>query len=173
MKRKSYPTDLSDNSWDEICVILPDPPPKGRPYKWPLREVINAILYIRRAGNAWRMLPHDFPPWQTVCYRFRAWKKNGTWELIHDALRKRLRVQEGREKEPSAGIIDSQSVKTTNRGGVCGYDAGKKSRAENVTFLSTPWALLSPFLSMKQAYRIATAQNCCSPPFSEGCLTSN
>jgi len=82
-----------------------------------MREVINAILYVLRNGIVWRALPHDFPPWKTVFHYFRAWRQDGTWEAIHDALRAEVRLSDGREASPSAAILDSQSVKTTEKGG--------------------------------------------------------
>jgi putative transposase len=116
MNRKAYPTDLTDKEWDILSALLPEAKAGGRPRSVDLREVLNGIFYRLRSGCAWEMLPHDLPPHQTIYDYFNKWSADGTWERINGLLRRRVRVAEGREEEPSAAIIDSQSVKTVEKG---------------------------------------------------------
>src|SRR5215470_12959516 len=128
MKRKHYPSDLTDAQWAVLEPWIPPARPGGRPRKTNMREVVNAIFYFNREGCSWRGLPHDFPPWKTVYNYFEAWKRDGTWDQVLTALRLRVRKQAGRDPEPRVACIDSQSVKTAQGGAEVGTDGGKKVR---------------------------------------------
>jgi len=117
MPRRAYPTDLTDAEWAILEPVIPPPKPGGRPAKHPRREIVNAIRYLLRSGEAWRLMPHDLPPWQTVYHYFRCWRIDGTWERANAVLRRQVRQRAGRNAEPSAAILDSQSVRTTEKGG--------------------------------------------------------
>ena len=112
-----YPTDLTDKQWAWVEPLIPPAKPGGRPRTVNMRAVLNAIFYYLKSGCQWRLLPHEFPPWGTVAGYYRTFRRAGAWKTIPDTLRERLREQEGRDREPSAAIIDSQSVKTTEKGG--------------------------------------------------------
>ena len=123
---KRYPSDLTDAQWPLIEPLLPPPATSGRAEKHPRREIVNAILYLDRAGCAWRLLPQCFPPWETVYWHWARWKTDGTADRVHDALRDRLRDASGRDPMASAGVIDSQSLRGADTVGADqrGYDAG-------------------------------------------------
>ena len=130
--------DLTEQEWAILEPLIPAARPGGRPRTVDMREVINALLYVDRTGCQWRALPRDFPPWPTVWTYFRAWRLDGTWERIHTALREAVRVKQGREPTPSAAIIDSQSVKTSQKGGDAVTMAARRSKAARGTFSSIP-----------------------------------
>ena len=116
-RRRAYATDLTDGQWALIAPLIPEAEPGGRPRRAPTRELIDAILYFLRAGMAWRLLPHDLPPWQTVYYYLRRWQREGVWDRVHHALVMADRERAGREASPTAAILDSQSVKTADQKG--------------------------------------------------------
>jgi transposase len=138
--RRRYRTDLTDAQWRMLAPLIPAPKPGGRPAIHQRRELLNAMLYWLRAGCAWRLLPHDLPPWQTVYHYFRCWRLEGRWARLVGVLRARERVRQGRRPTPSAAILDSQSVRTTEKGGRTATTVPRSSTAASATCWSTPSA---------------------------------
>jgi putative transposase len=136
--RPPYPTDLSDTEWNLIKHLVPEAKPGGRPEAYPTREILNAIFSLLRSGCSWRLRPHDLPPWRIVYHYFRQWQQDGTWQVMHDMLRGDVRVAAGQHRQPSAGIIDSQSVKTTEKGGSTATIPIKTSMAASAISSSIP-----------------------------------
>jgi len=139
--RQPYPTDLTDDEFARIEKLVPGSKSGtargGRPEEYTKREVVNAILYVVRSGCQWRMVPHDLPPWSLTYKYFATWSRAGIWERINDKLRGDVRVSEGHDRYPSAGIVDSQSVKTTEKGARAVLMRARKSVDARGTCLST------------------------------------
>jgi putative transposase len=140
MARIAYPSDLTDSQWKLIEKRIPPAKPGGRYRSVNMREVVNGIVYLVRTGCSWRQLPHDFPPWGTVHGYYRCFRLDGTWQKIHDALRDKVRLAAGRKKSPSAAIVDSQSVKTTEKGGPAVTTRARRSTDASGILSSTRWA---------------------------------
>jgi len=128
MTRPAYATDLTDRQWEQIAPYLPPARRRGRPRKYDLREIFNALLYIDRTGCQWRLLPHDFPPYRSVFGIFVQWQRQGVFDRLHDVLVLKLRTAQGREPEPSVGALDSQSVKINQKGGLPHQKGGPEAR---------------------------------------------
>jgi transposase len=142
VERASYPSDLTDEQWAIIETVLAASKAKaGRPPKYARREIFNAIFYQARTGCEWRYLPHDLPPWDLVWEHFSRWRDNGLLKRVHDQLRQQVRLQQGREPTPSAAIIDSQSVRTPQKGAVTASTKANSSRAASATSPWTRWVL--------------------------------
>jgi putative transposase len=141
MQNTSYPTDLTDTQWQLLQPLLPPPKKRGRKPA-DRRRLLSALFYILRAGCAWRLLPKDFGPWQTVYHYFRLWSADGTWEAINELLRRAVRAAAGKRAQPTAAILDSQTVRSADHAGDTGYDAAKKTKGRKRPILVDPLGLL-------------------------------
>jgi putative transposase len=140
--RNAYETDLTDAEWEQLAPLVPVAKSGGRPPKHSRREILNGIFSAVRSGGAWKPLPHDLPPWRTVYHYFWLWRRTGVWQQIHDRLREQVREAAGRNPKPSAAILDSQSIRTSEAGGVRGYDGGQKIRGRKRHILVDTLGLL-------------------------------
>jgi putative transposase len=137
LTRRRYESDLQDDEWKLIAPHIPQPKPGGRPREVDIRAVVDAVFYLLKTGCQWRALPHDYPPWGTVNWYWNQWRDSGLWQELNDVLRRDLRSAAGRHDEPSAGVIDSQSLKSAEKGGRVGTMPGRKSWAASDTSWST------------------------------------
>jgi putative transposase len=142
MIRPAYDTDLTDAQWEILKPLIPTAKSGGRPRSLAIREVLNAIFYLLANGIKWRAMPHDLPNWQSVYTYFRAWEADNTWEMLNETLRTQLRLKDGRNAQPSAASVDSQSVKTARGGEDIGFDGGKKVKGRKRTILVDTMGLL-------------------------------
>lgn len=168
--RGAYPSDLTDKQWELVEPLLPPArvgPKGGRREKHPRRRIVDAILYVVRTGCSWRQLPNDFAPWPTVYWYFTWWHDDGTVERIHDALRGQVREADGRNAEPSTGLIDSQSVRTADTvpAATRGFDAGKKVKGRKRFIVTDTLGCSWPFMSSRRMFRTAMGPGarCCGP----------
>lgn len=132
-QRKPYPSDLTDAQWQLLSPLVPATKTGGRRANYQRREIVNAVLYLTRNGCSWRALPHDLPPWSLVHYYFWHWKQDGTWQSVQEHLTGDLRQKMGRERQPSAAVLDSQSVKTVEKGGRAAMTRVRTSKAASAT----------------------------------------
>lgn len=140
MARKPYPSDVTDAQWNIIQPHIPPEKPGGRHREVDMREVVNGMFYLVRNGCSWRAIPHDLPHWTVIRHYYDRFRRDGTWEAIHAALRERVRREAGRQAQPSAGVVDSQSVKTAEKGGRAATTRASRSGAASGTCSSTRWA---------------------------------
>jgi transposase len=166
-RRMPYPTDLSDAEWRLLAPLIPMPKTGGRLATHERREIVNALAYRLRAGCAWRLLPHDLPPWQTVYYYWRTWQREGRWEQILARLREAERTRLGRDPTPSAGVLDSQSVKGTDRGGLHGYDGAKRLNGVKRHLLVDTLGIVIK-ACVRPASATGTPRWCCCPCWARG-----
>ncbi len=157
--RRPYPSDLADQEWNLLEPLLASPERRGRPPKWPARRIADAVFYLLRSGCAWRMLPREYPPWQTVYYHFRKWRLDGRLRQAHERLRAAVRESEGRNPDPSGAVIDSQAVKGTGWAALSEATMGRSdSPAESATCSWTPGAWCLAPASMRQVCTIVTVR---------------